>query len=441
MKKISKYLFFFVATLAITSCDDYLDVEPIGKVIPETLEEFRAVLTKGYETYPEHKSLTTFRTDELTMDESNFDLVDYKDIFIWKDANPDRITKSFQYQGLYNTIFYTNVIINEAGQKVPASDEKNQLIGEAHALRAMAYFDLVNLFAKPYNASTASTDKGVPLALKIDLEQAYVPESVAVIYNQILLDSKEAGNLLNKNTQTTGINYRFSKAALYALESRIYLYQNEWQKSFDATEKALTYKSNLVNLNTTPLLVNKYDSAESILALESVFVDRFNKISFPSPELIANYNKLGDLRFGLYFVASGSSYSFKPASNGYATQKCSFRTSELYLTKAEALLQLNNLTEAKTTLLSFIEKRYTATAFGLLSTEINAMNTADFTNFLYQERQREFAAEGHRWFDLRRTSQKQIIHTIGGQNFTLNQNDPRYTIPFPANARLNNPNL
>ena len=147
------------------------------------------------------------------------------------------------------------------------------------------------------------------------------------------------------------------------------------------------------------------------------------------------------MRFGLYFLANGTKYKFKSESKEYANQKCSFRTSELYLTKAEALLQLNNLTEAKTTLLSFIEKRYNPTAFIQLSTEINAMNAADFTNFLYQERQREFAAEGHRWFDLRRTTQKQIIHTIGGQNFTLIQNDPRYTLPFPADARLNNPNL
>lgn len=441
MKKISKYLFFFVATLALTSCDDYLDVEPIGKVIPETLEEFRAVLTKGYDTYPEHKALTSFRTDELTMDEFKDDIVYYKDIYIWKDTNPDRITTAFQYKDLYNTIFYANVIINEAGQKVPASDEKNQLIGEAYALRAMAYFDLVNLFAKPYNATTASTDKGVPLALKIDLEQAYVPESVAVIYNQILLDSKEAENLLNKDTQTTGINYRFSKAALYALESRVYLYQKEWQKSFDATEKALAYKSSLVNLNNTPLLVNKYDSAESIMALESVFLNRLKNYTFASPELIANYNKLADLRFGLYYVASGTKYKFKSASSDYATQKCTFRTAELYLNKAEAQLQLDNVVQAKTTLLSFIEKRYTPAAFAVLSTEIETMNTADFTNFLYQERQREFAAEGHRWFDLRRTTQKQIIHSIGGQNYTLQQNDPRYTIPYPADARLNNPNL
>jgi hypothetical protein len=441
MKKITKYLFLFVAALAITSCDDYLEIEPIGKVIPETLEEFRAVLTKGYDTYPEHKSLTTFRTDELTMDESKDDLIYYKDIFTWKDTNPDRITATFPYQDLYNTIFYTNVIINEAGQKVAASDEKNQLIGEAYALRALAYFDLINLFAKPYNATTASTDRGVPLALKIDLEQAYVPESVAVIYNQILLDSKEAENLLNKDTQTTGMNYRFSKAALYALESRIYLYQKEWQKALEATEMALTYKSNLLNLNTTPLLANKYDSAESIMALESVFLIRQKEYTFASPELIATYNKLTDLRFGLYFQAKGTAYKFKIEPKEYANQKCSFRTSELYLTKSEAFLQLDNLAQAKTTLLSFIEKRYNPTAFIQLSTEINAMNTADFTNFLYQERQREFAAEGHRWFDLRRTTQKQIIHRLGSQDFTLIQNDPRYTLPFPADARLNNPNL
>ena len=69
------------------------------------------------------------------------------------------------------------------------------------------------------------------------------------------------------------------------------------------------------------------------------------------------------------------------------------------------------------------------------------MNAADLTNFILAERQREFAAEGQRWFDLRRTSQKQIVHSFNGEDFTLQQNDPRYTIIYPAEARLNNPNL
>ncbi len=69
------------------------------------------------------------------------------------------------------------------------------------------------------------------------------------------------------------------------------------------------------------------------------------------------------------------------------------------------------------------------------------MNTSDFMNFLLDERFREFAVEGHRWFDLRRANQKKIVHTVGGKEYILEQNDPRYTIAYPQSARKNNPNL
>ncbi|WP_188049851.1 RagB/SusD family nutrient uptake outer membrane protein [Flavobacterium sp. GP15] len=439
MKNITKYILLFITVVAVTSCDNYLDVKPVGKVIPETLNDFRAVLTKGYEVYPQHKSLTSLRGDELMLNEYSDDLVYYKDIYIWKDANPDRLTTDFQYQQLYNVIFYSNVVINEASKKVSDSPEKNQLIGEAHALRAMAYFDLINLFAKPYNPATASTDKGVPLALKIDLEQAYVPESVAAIYNQIQLDKEQAKSLLNIETQVKGINYRFSKAALYAFESRIYLYKKEWSKALEAVNNALAYKNELVNLNTKSVLPNNYDTAESILALEDTFINSLKSASYVSADLIAAFNKQTDLRFPIYFLANGSRFKFK--KGGELNQKSSFRTAELYLTKAETLNEVNNLAAAKTTLLTFIEKRYTAAGFDQLTLEINAMDKVALSNFISQERQREFTVEGHRWFDLRRASQKQIVHMLDGTSYTLTQNDPRYTLPFPANVRLNNPDL
>jgi len=439
MKNILKYVFFASVAVTAVSCDNYLDVQPIGKVIPETLTDYRAVLTKAYSTYQSHKSLSSLRGDELFLNEDNDNSVYYKDIFIWKDANPDKLTNIFPYAGLYNRIFYTNVIINEASKKLAPSAEKDQLIGEAYALRALTYFDLINLFGKPYDAATAATDKGVPLALKIDLEQAYVPESVAVIYDQILSDNAEAQKLLNLDTQTTGINYRFSKAALYALESRVFLYRKEWAKAIEAADKAMTYKNALTNLNTTAVLPNLYDGAESILALEDTFINLLKGAVFVSPALTGAYDKTNDLRFALYYQASGSRFRFR--KGGDINQKCTFRTSELYLTKAEASAQLSDLPTARTTVLTFIKNRYTATAFNQLSTSIAAMTQIQLLDFIAQERQREFAAEGQRWFDLRRTTQKQIIHTFAGEDFTLIENDPRYTLPFPQDARMNNPEL
>ncbi|WP_264538510.1 RagB/SusD family nutrient uptake outer membrane protein [Flavobacterium sp. N1736] len=439
MKNILKYAFFFVTAITTVSCDDYLDVQPIGKVIPETLADYRAVLTRGYEAFPEHKSLITLRTDEMILDDFSNDFVYWKDIYSWNDGNADRITTDFQYDGLYNTIFYANVIINDANGKLAASADKDQLIGEAYALRAYAYFDLLNLFGKPYNPATAATDKGVPLALKVDLEQAYIPETVAKVYEQILSDKEEAKRLLNKDTQAKGLNYRFSKAALYAMESRIFLYQKEWAKAIEASNNALTYKNALVDLNATPVLPTSYDGVESILALEDVFNNNLKGSSYVSSDLLDAYDQVNDLRFGVYFRKSGGDFYFK--KGGELAQKCSFRAAELYLTKAESSAQLNDLTTAKTTVLTFIKKRYNAAGYNTLSVEIDAMNQTELLDFIGQERQREFAAEGQRWFDLRRTTQKEITHYVSGDEYILIQNDPRYTLPFPQNARLNNPNL
>lgn len=439
MKKLSKYIVLAVAAIGMTSCDDYLDIQPEGKVIPETLQDFRAVMTRGYSVYPQHKSLTTLRGDELTLNEFDDQLTYIKDIYIWKDANPDPATTSFQWGQLYNAVFYTNVVINDGGSKIPASEEKNQLLGEAHALRALTYLDLVNLFGKPYNAATSGSDRGVPLALEVDLEQNFVPESVANVYNQILFDIDQAKGLINQPTQATGLNYRFSKAAIYALEARVRLYRNEWQNALDAANTALTYKNQLVDLNTTASLPNKYNSVESVMALEDVFINSLKSASFASADLISAYNQSNDLRFPLYFQASGSRYRF--LKGGEQEQKCTFRTSELYLIKAEALSKLGSLPEAKATVLTLAQKRYTPTGYTQLETEVNAMAAEDFTAFLFEERRRELAVEGHRWFDLRRANQKQIIHQLDGENYTLIQNDPRYTLPYPKNAQLNNPNL
>jgi hypothetical protein len=439
MKNISKYLFLFVAAIVATSCDDYLDVKPVGKVIPETLTDFRAVLTKGYATFPTHKSLTSLRGDEVLLEEETNDLVFYKDNYMWNDANPDLIATRFPYAGLYNCIFYTNVIINEASAKLGPSPEKNQLVGEAYALRALAYFDLINLFAKQYDPATASSERGVPLALEIDLEQAYIPQSVEIIYGQILSDKEEAKKLLNLDTQAKGLNYRFSKAALYAMESRIYLYQKQWDKALQAADKGMTINNSLVDLNATPILPNNYDTKESIMALENTFENKLKRSAYPAPTLTNAYDKVNDLRFKLYYKVSGSGFIFLKGGELY--QKNTFRTSELYLTKAEASAQLNDLATARTTILNFIKNRYNTTGYAQLSTKISAMNQTELLDFVYQERQREFAIEGHRWFDLRRTTQKQIEHTLSNKTYTLIKNDPRYTLPFPLDARLNNPEL
>lgn len=438
MKKTHIYIVAILALVAV-SCDDYLEIEPEGKVIPESLEEFRAVLTKGYDIFPEQKSRVAYRTDELILDENSFDFPSYKDIYTWKDANPDPQTTPYPYIQMYNSVFYANHVIEDGKDKIEDSAEKNQLVGEAYALRAYAHFDLVNLYGKPYNATTSSSDTGVPLALEIDLEQVFTPVSVQAVYDQVLKDITTAKSLLNVTKFDAGLNYRFTKTAILALEARVHTYMNNSEAALIAVNAALALNKELVNLNNNLELPNTYNAVESIMALEDVFNSSVRNSAYIAPELIAIYDQANDLRFGLYFSEDGSNY--KAAKGGEQEFKCSFRVADLVLLKVEAQAKLGALDDAKATLLAFMQNRYQSAQMASLTTVINAMSANEFMQELYTERWRELALEGHRWFDLRRSNQKAITHSLSGEDFQLIENDPRYTLPFPADARLNNPEL
>lgn len=439
MKKI-KYIYLFLV-VSIVSCGDYLDIEPVGKVIPKSVKEHRSLLTSAYAISKNHKVLTTYRTDELFLNPNSRGIEQYEDIFIWNDENPNPLTRHFSYLNFYTTIFYANHIINNADNIKGNENEKNQLVGEAHALRAMQYFELINLYAKPYNKETASSDLGVPIVTEYDSEQKYPIQKTQKVYDLISADIEQAEKLINIDKQETGYNYRFSKIAVKSLKSRVLLFQNEWQKSIDAAKEALAIKSTLTDLNTnTSLMPSEYNSVESILALDRVSSFDLATYSNISAPLINAYNQSDDLRFQLYFTKnSDGSYSSKKNAN--VKFKCSYRTAELYLNIAEALTQLNKIGEAKAKLIEFTKTRYNSKGWNAYKEKINTLQKEDLWKEILEERNREFAIEGHRWNDLRRTTQKKITKTYNGKTYILKQNDSRYVIPFPKEATINNPNL
>ncbi|MBC9794999.1 RagB/SusD family nutrient uptake outer membrane protein [Sinomicrobium weinanense] len=438
MKNISYIAYLFIAVL-VTGCDSYLDIEPEGKVIPKTLEENRGLLTKAYHAFPKHKSRLAFRADELTLDELSTDAPSYKDVYLWEDVNPDPQTAPYPWIQFYNVIFYTNYIINEGVKTMEDSAEKDQLIGEAYALRAYTYFNLVNLYGKPFDQASASSDKGVPLALKIDLEQVFEPSSVAVIYEQVLSDIEKARDLLVVEEQETGMNYRFSLLAVYAFEGRVHAYMKAWDKAVEAIDRALEIKNILTDLNFSDVQPNAYNAAESILALEDVFEAEVNNAAYVNDDLIALYDRENDLRFPLYFSSDDS--GFKSNKGGDQKFKCSFRVGELYLLKAEALLELGDPDQSKKALKTLLKNRYAPDHYSSVEEQLTEADRETYSGLLFEERRKELALEGQRWFDLRRREQIEIRHAFNDVIYTLKEGDPRYTLRYPQDAKLNNPEL
>ncbi len=449
MKKYLLSLPIFLMTFF--SCD-YLDKEPIGQVIPETASDFRALMTTAYNRLPEHKKLLTVRTDELDLDPFAIPFDSYRDIAIWNDVTPDWKTYAYPWVSIYNTIFYANHVINEGPNvKSDPSESMNQLIAEAYALRAYMHFELLNMYAVPYNKETASTDRGIPLSTRIDIEQEYVPARVQEVYDQILTDLEYSEELMEVKAQPEAVRYRFSEVSVKALQARVALYQNEWSRALDYAKKVLEINPTLINLNETLLSPAHHSSKECILAMERVTTADMNGIlndgrfSYPdfsiSSTLSNCYDQTNDLRFGLYF------YRGYPAKFKSAYDRMTFRVAEFYLIAAEASAQLGDEAAAKAYLEQLAVNRLNPEGYTAYSTRLETLSGKALLEEIADERMRELALEGHRWYDLRRTSRKAIRKVFMDMNtwedvvYDLNENDVRYTLRIPKEAIENNPNL
>ena len=228
---------------------------------------------------------------------------------------------------------------------------------------------------------------------------------------------------------------------MIALESRVYLYMGEWSKSYEASERVLAGKSTLVNLNDEGgKLPNEFTSVEMITAYEVFPNSDYAGSLLLYPSFLQEYEEGKDLRPNKYYQANKNG-NYTSIKSGESKFKCTFRTGELYLNSAEAAAHLNKLPEARTRLLKLIENRYTSEGYEQKKNEINAMSQEKLVTEILKERARELAFEGHRWFDLRRTTRPEIKKEIEDVTYTLVQDDSRYTLRIPQDAIDANPGL
>lgn len=444
-----------LAMIGFTSCDDFLDITPTGKVIAKTGKEYRALLTYEYKNFPEDRGLATLRSDEMTLSKASTSTEDYDsyfDIWAWNDLNQQSTTASFGWRRYYHAIYIVNYIIENQTKITEATqDEISQLVGEAYMMRAYCHFLLVNLYADAYTHCNPATTRGIPLSLEANVNNVLTCSSVEQVYQQVIADIKEAKTRLKVAAWDEGYTYRFNQISADALLARVYLYKGDWQDALAEAKVVMEKHGDLEDLTDSKVLPNYYKSVESIVALEQVMTSGYVKMGVPSKALVDTY-RTGDKRKALYFKAQTASvYSLikygDKSNDGY---RCTFRSAEAYLIAAEAAAQNAadnaaaddaNLVEARTYLKALMAKRYAAAKYNQYAAELDTMQKADLLKAIYNERTCELAFEGHRWFDLRRTTRQQLSKTYGENSYVLEANDSRYTLRFPIEAVEANPNI
>ena len=73
--------------------------------------------------------------------------------------------------------------------------------------------------------------------------------------------------------------------------------------------------------------------------------------------------------------------------------------------------------------------------------EISGLTGTALVERIRLERRLELCYEGHRWFDLRRTTRPRIEKVIDGKTYILEKDDARYTLRIPQAAIDANPEL
>ena len=431
--------------LTLTACDKFLDVVPVGSVIPSTQSEFRALLARSYKDVStlRDRGMACLRTYELKALEgeySNFDA--FRDIENWNDDGRNPNSYSFEWQRYYNIIFISNEVIAAGkGMKDGTPEGISQLVAEAYTLRAYMHFILVNLFGQPYGMEGAGASKAIPLKLDNNLEGVLKRNTLDEVYAAIQMDLDKAYELMNVEQWEANYVYRFNTIALDALQAKVYLYTQRWEDCLKCCNKVLGKKNTLEDFNKAEALQpTAIQSVENILALEQSITSGFKQDMVVMKEFAEKYGE-GDLRLGKYFGAPESNGTLPIVKGGSNEYLCSFRTGEVMLTAAEAAARLNQMSVAKQHLLKLMQHRYTQKAYEAKKKAVDAMNQQALTDEILAERERELALEGHSWFDLRRTTRPQLTKVIDGKQYVLEHNDPRYTLQIPQEALDVNPGL
>lgn len=442
-KTIHKLAYAMLVVLTLSACNDFLDIRPTGKVIPSTGAEFRALLTSTYSEVPRNRGLSSFRSDEIILDQGTAtteDINSYFDIWVWNDDSPQETTTSFDWQRFYHVLYIANYVMEHQYDMEEVSEtDRSQMVGEAYMLRAYMHFLLVNLFAQPYTHCQPASTPGIPLKLDCDIDKVLTRSTVEEVYGSILSDLAQAKSHLNVEQWEEGYTYRFNKISADALLARTYLYMGRWEEAYQAAVDVLAQRSELEDLNSSATLPTSYKSVESIVALEWNLPASYQTAGRVSNDLLNKYRS-GDLRKSKYYQQVTASVS-TPLKGGSNEHRCTFRTAEFYLIAAEAALENDDKPNAVHYLTALMAKRYHPLMYAQYAAQVEEMTADELRQEIQDERFRELAHEGHRWFDLRRTTQPELQKTYNGTTYTLQQGDVRYTLRIPSEAIAANPEL
>ena len=354
------------------------------------------------------------------------------------------------------------LMLKKIDEYEPASEsEKNRLIdarSQCLAVKAYCNFMLVNIFAKHYEVSTASSDFGPPFIDRYSAKsvEIFPQKSVDVYYNSIEKDLLEALEGINDNKRVNKLH--FNTVSIKALLSRLYLYKKDWENCIKHSSEVLEENNGLLNIKS--LIDEHYEGANDITEYSKQYFnpdqESYIQVSDNTYQLISYFwtgyypypirtfaRNTGNTDFSSHFIQTSALfndiiafkwlYFINSGDQRLSIMLPLFTVDEVVLNRAEAYIYNDQFAEAKEEISRILDLGDYKGAVASSKAELNALNNKEgLIGFLLKTRRLRFFCEGMRWFDIKRYKLP-ITHKSDVGEFKINGDNPSdYVIKPPA---------
>lgn len=421
---MKKVIITILTAIALTSCNDFIDLKPIDFPTEETF--YKDV--KGLEgaiigIYDELQSNDQYGAKFMTLMEVRGDNVKndnsgasggitYQiEVFTETPANSNL---SGSWLSLYKTIYRCNLVLQNMENVQMTEEQRKQIAGQASFVRALCYFNLVRLWgAVPVITKTQT------VAEARDNKRAAVSE----VYDRIIKDLVVAKDLPEVWPESE--RGRATSYAARALLAKVYLYMKNYQEvvnELNPVMAAIHAKRDLALVPMPQTFPNDLKTSKDIIFAvqylkggvgESAHQnnryrnnDNGNIISLEQSEFESN----ADNRKALVAPTGSGKRPGKfnaPATNNETSADFPvLRCAEVMLMYAEAANELSS-SPSQDALNALNAVRVNANLPKKTLTELSTKEL--FRQVVYKERRLELALECDRWFDIVRTGQMATV--------------------------------
>ncbi|WP_296620876.1 RagB/SusD family nutrient uptake outer membrane protein [Marivirga sp.] len=467
MRKII-YIIGLFSAFTFTACDEELNLEPFDALDTSTAfntnSDFNQAMRGVYRSLldgnyygGEFYLLPDVISDNLIL--SSEGRTSYSGYYLFQQ-NGELAWLGF-FNAAYSTILRTNYIIENI-DNLEDGEFKNNILGQALAIRSMAHFDLGRVYSTPPQLAGGG-DLGMVYVTETNAGAKPARIGVAEYFDLIEADFTRALGLINAENGTGFLN----KAAVHGLMARFYLYTGQDQDAISSADNAISAAA------TSVATFDEFPDVWDDLTEAGVLFKAINT-NLDQVRIGVVYNQAGpdgvrdeyvpDFGFFQEFGAddirstwfdqgpfAGNTYNHiikyleRPGSNQAIVDAKILRMGEVFLTKAEAHANLDQDGAALTALDVVRSERYDGFVSG--GEAGNALDEA-----IALERRLELAFEGHRFFDLKRKNLP-IERTAAGDEadgggvvppsnaLTLPANSPLWQMPIPQTELNANENM